>query len=197
MRHSALAGEQSASRCDWESSNQNRTTPLWRSMSGLQAAMGESPLLPTTSPLHFREGEPISRPTWDPRLKQNVASLMRRLLFTGVPSASTPVHGLRRTRQSHSSRGVAFHDDEVLVRRFHVAGAKQWSRSATEPHCERYLRSQPAEAEWQTVGGRCVVGICHQPKTAANSLTRGFPASPDCTSRARRRRGHGNDCSNS
>jgi hypothetical protein len=58
---------------------------------------------------------------------------------------------------------------------------------STDTLCERYLRSQAAtRAEWRTVGGRCVAGICHPPKTAAYPRTRRFSASPDCTSRARR-----------
>jgi len=66
---------------------------------------------------------------------------------------------------------------------------KQWSRSSIAPRCERYLRGQPAEAEWRTVGGRCVVGICHPPKQPLQ--THGLA---DSQSRriARRERGAGN-----
>lgn len=64
---------------------------------------------------------------------------------------------------------------------------------STDSHCDRYLRSQAARAcaraARRTVGGRRVVGICHPPKTAAYPQTRGFPASTDCTSRARRSSG--------
>jgi hypothetical protein len=59
-----------------------------------------------------------------------------------------------------------------------------------DSRCDRYLRSQAArafaKAARRTVGGRCVVGICHPPKTAAYPQTRGFPDSPEIALRRSR-----------
>jgi hypothetical protein len=104
-------------------------------MSGLRAAANglprPSPPLPSRGRLRGpRERSRSSlESTRDPRLGRTDAGLARRLPFTGMPSASTPVCGLHHTRQSHSRRRVAFQDDEVLERQFHVAGAGQWLRS--------------------------------------------------------------------
>lgn len=167
-------------------------------MSGHRAAMGEPPRSPPPV-VELRLRGPRRAGPWTdpgPQVETSDAGLARRPPFTGMPSASTPVCGSHHTRQSHSRRRVAFQDDEVLERQFHAAGAGRWSRSPPNHSASAtfgaklpVLALESAQADWRTVGGRCVAGICHPPKTAAYPRTRRFPASPNYTSRARRSTG--------
>lgn len=72
-----------------------------------------------SSTTHTKPSTCVENRTRGSRLRTNGAGLARRSLFTEMPSASTPVHGLHRIRPSHSHRRFAFDDDEVLERRFH------------------------------------------------------------------------------
>jgi hypothetical protein len=164
-------------------------------MSGHRAATDELPRYPPPRPSRRRLRGPLERSRSSatdpgPQAGTNDAGLARRTTFTRMPSASTPVCSSHHTRQSHSRRRVAFQDDEVLERRFHAAGAGRWSRSPpNHPAIATFGANLPVlahKAEWRTVGGRCVAGICHPPTTAAYPRARGFSASTDCTSRARR-----------
>lgn len=125
------------------------------------------------------------------RLGTNGAGLARRPSFTEMPSASTPVHGFHRIRPSHSYRRVAFDDSEVLERRFHSTRSMRRTSFIRAPREGTTFGIGPAQRfeapNERPVGGRCVAGICHHLTTAANSLARGFPDSPNCTSRARLR----------
>ena len=106
-----------------------------------------------------------SKPPGSPRLGRTIAGLAQWPPSTEMPSASTPVHDFRRTRQSPRSRSFAIHDNEVLVRRFHFDITLQWLRSHCTA-CRSYLWESSQGTEMpreKPIGGRCVAGVCHPP----------------------------------
>jgi hypothetical protein len=145
--------------------------------------------LPVGHRAAVREPTRSPRPSWDPRLGRTDAGLARRLPFTGMPSASTHVCGSHHTHQSARASEL-----RSKTTRFSSADFTPQERAGGRVLHRNTLRSLtfganlPAlahEAEWRTVGGRRVAGICHPPITAAYPRTRGFPASPVFTAKAR------------